>query len=316
MMRLPKGIGVWTERLSDLGAAPGAIAEKAAATGLGHVAVKNADGMIERDHDLIFALGTALRAHGIELWVWPYAGYNEGASDDHCRGEGRVHGRLALNVGATGLIPDIETDEVKGSLAFRNNPSGAAAYIAGIREVAPDLGLGVTSYWHRGYHPSMPWGDLLAHAFNSPQVYYTIAKIQPGIMLQRSLASFGSLGTPAYPLAGDAQAAPLTGASIRAFAAACRAKGLNSFGFYHWAGAIDWPALKEVCAMTPSNDPGDLKVVTPSGDVLDCHPTEEAGVTRVDLRPVAQALGAEPVYKVYPDGRRRIYLKPSAPASA
>ena len=54
---------------------------------------------------------------------------------------------------------------------------------------------------------------------------------------------------------------------------------------------------------------GDLMVVDPAGNAIDCHPAVTNGVTRVDLREVAEALGYEAHYRVMPQGPR-IYLKP------
>jgi hypothetical protein len=50
--------------------------------------------------------------------------------------------------------------------------------------------------------------------------------------------------------------------------------------------------------------------VVVDGQIIDCHPTETAGVARVDARAFAEALGFEPFYRVMDDGRKRIYLKP------
>jgi len=54
---------------------------------------------------------------------------------------------------------------------------------------------------------------------------------------------------------------------------------------------------------------GDLMVVDPAGNAIDCHPAVTNGVTRADLREVAEALGYEAHYRVQPQGPR-IYLKP------
>jgi hypothetical protein len=55
----------------------------------------------------------------------------------------------------------------------------------------------------------------------------------------------------------------------------------------------------------------DLMVVGLDGKPVACHVAEESGVSRVDLAPVAKALGFTATYVVHDDGRRRIYLKPS-----
>ncbi len=52
-----------------------------------------------------------------------------------------------------------------------------------------------------------------------------------------------------------------------------------------------------------------LAVVGLDNKAILCHPAEERGVTRTDLRPVAEALGYECHYQVHDDGRRRVYLK-------
>jgi hypothetical protein len=269
---LPKGIGVWTVRFPDLGATPEAVADKAAATGLGHVACKNADGRIERDHTVLSHLGALLRARGVEFWVWPYAGYKRPADADECAQEGRLHAQFAQSVGATGVISDIETDDTPGSYAYSG--TNAAAYMDGFRAAAPGMPHGVTSYWHRGYHPSMPWQALLERGFNAPQVYWTIARMSPSAILMRSLASFGSLGMPAYPLGGDAQVVGLGDAAIQEFANACAAVNppLTSWGLYHWAGQIDWTTLHTLCRRDPLPS---LSVVGPDG-LIDCQPAVTA----------------------------------------
>jgi hypothetical protein len=53
----------------------------------------------------------------------------------------------------------------------------------------------------------------------------------------------------------------------------------------------------------------DLAVVGLDNQVIPCHPLEESGVTRADLRPVVEALGYECHYRVHDDGRRRVYVK-------
>ncbi|MBM3497308.1 MAG: hypothetical protein FJX74_01435 [Armatimonadetes bacterium] len=52
-----------------------------------------------------------------------------------------------------------------------------------------------------------------------------------------------------------------------------------------------------------------LEVVGLDGRIISCHASETDGSARVDLRPVAEALGYECHYRVWEDGRRRVYLK-------
>jgi hypothetical protein len=51
-----------------------------------------------------------------------------------------------------------------------------------------------------------------------------------------------------------------------------------------------------------------LMVVGLDGRPIDCHPAESRGTTRVDLRPIVEALGYACAYKLHEDGRRRVYL--------
>ena len=56
----------------------------------------------------------------------------------------------------------------------------------------------------------------------------------------------------------------------------------------------------------------DVKVLGPDNEVIDCHPVIEDGSTRVDLRPVAEALGHEANYRRPDAARERIYIKPTS----
>jgi len=62
-------------------------------------------------------------------------------------------------------------------------------------------------------------------------------------------------------------------------------------------------------ARGPADAGRDLQVVGLSNQVILCHPSEQSNVTRVDLRPVVEALGYECYYQVHQDGRRRVYVK-------
>jgi hypothetical protein len=134
----------------------------------------------------------------------------------------------------------------------------------------------------------------------------------PAQMLEHSLATFGELGAPAYPLGGDAEASPLTGADIRSFAAACRARGLHSFGLYHWLGTIDWAAVKEVCGMAPKP----VTVIGPDGKPLDCHAAVVDEDTWVDLGALLPALAGKPLdlRRDTPGGPSRCVLRQIAEA--
>lgn len=52
-----------------------------------------------------------------------------------------------------------------------------------------------------------------------------------------------------------------------------------------------------------------LEVVGLDGRIIPCRPSETAGITRVDLRPLLDALGLECHYRTWEDGRRRVYVK-------
>ena len=58
----------------------------------------------------------------------------------------------------------------------------------------------------------------------------------------------------------------------------------------------------------PQPQPG-LEVVGLDDQIIPCHASESAGLTRVDLRPVVEALGYECHYHAWEDGRRRVYVK-------
>jgi hypothetical protein len=68
-------------------------------------------------------------------------------------------------------------------------------------------------------------------------------------------------------------------------------------------------AITGYYAVYPSRTASDLQVVGLDNQVVPCHPSEEQGVTRADLRPVVEALGFACEYRVHEDGRRRVYLK-------
>jgi hypothetical protein len=53
----------------------------------------------------------------------------------------------------------------------------------------------------------------------------------------------------------------------------------------------------------------DLEIIGLDGAVIPCHASETDGLARVDLRPIVAALGFECHYRVWEDGRRRVYLK-------
>jgi hypothetical protein len=73
------------------------------------------------------------------------------------------------------------------------------------------------------------------------------------------------------------------------------------------------PAFYRVLPAKPHAAVPELKIVLIEGGsatVIDCHPEEQSGVTRADLRPVAEALGWETHYRVTAQGPR-VYLKPA-----
>ena len=55
--------------------------------------------------------------------------------------------------------------------------------------------------------------------------------------------------------------------------------------------------------------PPDFQIVGLDGRIIPCHASETNGIARADLRPVAEALGYECYYRVWEDGRRRVYVK-------
>jgi hypothetical protein len=60
---------------------------------------------------------------------------------------------------------------------------------------------------------------------------------------------------------------------------------------------------------TGDREDEDLKVVGLDNHVIPCRPGALSGVTRADVRPLVEALGFECHYRVWEDGRRRIYIK-------
>jgi len=72
-------------------------------------------------------------------------------------------------------------------------------------------------------------------------------------------------------------------------------------------------------AVFPSrSDPrprGDLQVIGLDAKPIACHASEANGIARVDLRPLAEALGYECYYRVWEDGRRRVYIKRASAAA-
>jgi len=281
-MRLPAGVGVWAENVAGCGGAR-VMAAKAIELGLGHIAVKNADGRLEQEHEAIRELVARVRSGGVEVWVWPFAGYTS-STTERAFAEGKAQAYMALSVGATGIMPNIEVSD--GSPWYRNSPARATAYLGGIRSVAPALPIGFCSYPWPSEQGDTPWAAFLGGSdFVAPQVYYATIGGTPLKCLQRTIRELKPYKKPVYPLAGDTAQSRLTGQSLKEFAAAVAVNGLSSYGIYHWAGQhTPWDAVGELCRSV-------LKVVRPDGMPILCHPVEAKGETVVDLRSVAEALG-------------------------
>ena len=245
MTRSPRGLGMWIWKIADCeGGDPGNIVWRCGQAGLRHVCLKFADGRNPFQHDALRKLIPALKAAGIEPWLWPFIYAWDGQLSTAIE-EAEVEAAWFRELGGAGFIIDAETGD--GS-KYGNRPDLARAYARALRAELPDTPLGLSSYWKPSYHSELPFDEFMAVCdFAAPQVYWNGA--DPVSELQTCLHEYARWGKPVIPTGGDLNESPRTSpAEIAAFAARCLQLGLPALSFWCWdeADADQWSAVAAI----------------------------------------------------------------------
>lgn len=133
---------------------------KAQRAGLSHVIIKIADGASAYNVDLAGPATDAFKAAGIQVWGWAWLWMREPFQE----AEIAAHRTRAL--GLDGFIINAE-HPAKGK------SREAQAYMSSLRDLLPDIPIGLSSYRYPQHHASLPWKEFLGQCdLNLPQMYW------------------------------------------------------------------------------------------------------------------------------------------------
>lgn len=162
---MPTGVGVYVRNISTKTHRSAAtLAEKCRKYGISFVALQACwqDPKTGQHRDSnkgkLAGYGAALRAQGIDVWVWgfPMPGMEE-------RFTTRMR-EAADNAGAVGILLDPEK-------YHGENEAADDLRALTIDSLTESLGLGMTSWALPRYHKSFPWYVLAGLGWGSPQIY-------------------------------------------------------------------------------------------------------------------------------------------------
>ena len=164
-----------------------AVADLATRARFSHVLVKVADGaspynITGAGDDLAQRLVRALHERNILAVGWHYIyGYDPLA-------EANIAIQRAQTLGLDGYVLDVEAPYKQ-----TGREQDARVFMSRLRELLPDLPVGLSSYRYPTYHPQIPWEAFLEKCdYNMPQVYWLQAH-NPGDQLVRSVREFQNI---------------------------------------------------------------------------------------------------------------------------
>lgn len=282
-----RSIGVWIHNIGDCeGGKLDAIVTRAVAAHLGRVLVKISDGKSPWNSEKIKDLVSGLKASGISPWgwAWSYAG-----SVDNAVAEANYQAHRALGLGLSFFVVDAEAE-------WETSASGpwATAYCQEFKRVAPQVQLGMTSYWSPEFHPLVPWEEFWHGIdFWSPQTYW--CERDPLQVLQTSITELARFGPKlVIPIAGASEDVMPGGAGqLKTFLSETRNFDLPTGpDVWDWdeLGSEVWAVIRDANVTAAVNF--QIVKVLLNGNEIPCHGLIEGGSTIVDLRPAAEALGA------------------------
>lgn len=176
-----KGMFVW--QIPRCGQAQ-QIADLAALAGFNYVLIKVADGTgayhgeYDNPTDYVTPLVEALRANQVQPVGWHYV---YGANP---AGEAAIALQRIRQYSLRDYVLDAEKE-------YKGRNSQAAQFMAALRDGAPEVSFGLSSYRFPTLHPELPWAEFRAECdYDAPQVYWQSAH-NPGAQLRRCVTEFG-----------------------------------------------------------------------------------------------------------------------------
>ena len=241
MAILPKGKGIWMHKYTQ---APDVVVDNVVAAGLGHIALKIADGSQPYGADYPRQeLITKLKAKGVQVWGWAYT------YGDNPEREANYHGDLVLAFGLDGFAIDAEFE-------YKDQPVKASTYARTLRKKLLVAPIALATYRYPGVHANFPFRQFGEYVdFYWPQLYWVLSH-NPVTQLAESMRQYSTLTykRPYVPLASAwAQSNwAVRPAEIIAVLGSAYKQGLDGCSFWEYnhalaAGlwdsivAFDWP---------------------------------------------------------------------------
>lgn len=237
-----------------------AIAAKAKACNITHIEIKvcNGTGIYNINPltraDLVPALVTALRAHGISVWGWGYVYGNDP------NGEAAIATRRVNELGLDGFIVDAESEYKQVGKA-----AAAVTYMTKLR-AGVKVPIALSSYRWPSYHPEFPWEAFREKCdLDMPQVYWAGAA-NSAAQLERCVREFSGFAKklPLLPTgaAYHENGWQPTAAQITAFGAKAKELGLPGVNWWEWGNACRYGLFDAACKAWPNEaEPTDHDVL-------------------------------------------------------
>lgn len=195
----PNAKGLWIWHFDHIGMTPVQAATKAKALGVGYVLIKSGQDGSFWTQRFNASIVSEFTSRGIRVFAWPYITPTGGAAAINAAVQ-------AANVpGCDGLVLDVEIEWEKAS----NKVAAATALCNGIRNAAPGVWLGYTSFGWVGYHTSFPFqtfDDLCGDAA-FPQIYFADRGVPwdgpKGLSQALSQYQAAGLKAPLWPLTSN-----------------------------------------------------------------------------------------------------------------
>ena len=192
----PTAKGLWIWYFDYVGMTAAQAADKAKAAGVGYVLIKSSqDGNFWSTRYTAAAVAE-FTSRGMRVLAWPYITPAGGA--------GAITAAVqAANVpGTSGLVVDVEIEWEQGG----DHSADAKALCEGIRNKAPGIWLGYTSFGWVGYHTGFPFKSFDTYCGDSawPQVYYSDRGVtwngSSGLSQAVSMYKAAGLKAPFWPI--------------------------------------------------------------------------------------------------------------------
>ena len=206
-------------------------------------------GMIIKSHDGTRLWGQFARyspvfkRNGFKVAAWGYVYGNYPKGEAYMALE-------SIRQGADWYIVDAESEFEK-----RGSDVAARTFLEIVREQAPDVPLGFTSFAIIDYHRSFPWAVFAQYCdVAMPQVYWFTMGIPVEEAWRLTRAGYASLGKPIVPV-GQAYD-EVSYEDMVKFARIVREDGCSGISWWSWQHASDdqLRAIKEASKMFQGND--------------------------------------------------------------